>query len=563
MKKYFIPLFFVLLGCGEHSLDEALEVLENAFGTGLLPSNLDVIPQDVKNFSNVSASDLPSAVSLEDKFPPVKSQGQYGTCSVWSTGYAFKTALNAIDKNWSASDLEKASNQTSPKDLWLIIPADKRNANCSGVAMERAMDALIANGAASMADVPYDMSSSCNESSSKAKGDTNNKLANYRMIAYDKALCYRNSTAKEGMNVDNFKGYLAQGRPIPFAAVIGDRFKNWWNSSTAVLSADNNISFGHAMVLVGYDDSKGANGAFRVRNSWGTEWGDNGSIWVDYNFFVTNFCAYAFVAQSPNSPPDGDPPNPPKQDSKDLLARFAEDYPDPEDKTGNLRKRAFSYEIYNNGPTEILASENWGVYYMYYNAYDANEYGIIFEDLYTDEFGKQFCTKPEDFENKVCWGKYESETIAAGYGIWNNMNVKPGKIAGEEEAGGYGFEIPYEMPSITGDYYLVVYADYRDVIKESNENNNFYFIAAPNGKPLEFIDGVMQSTPLNSAASAVLGKRAKAAPVHSVVDLGELNGYTPQEIKTLLNRDKKNGVLAKKISQYRENSAPPVKRRRQ
>jgi hypothetical protein len=44
-----------------------------------------------------------------------------------------------------------------------------------------------------------------------------------------------------------------------------------------------------------------------------------------------------------------------------------------------------------------------------------------------------------------------------------------------------------------------------------------------------------------------------------VVDLGELNAYTPQEIKTLLNRDKKSGTLAKKIAEYRE-SAHPVKR---
>jgi hypothetical protein len=45
-----------------------------------------------------------------------------------------------------------------------------------------------------------------------------------------------------------------------------------------------------------------------------------------------------------------------------------------------------------------------------------------------------------------------------------------------------------------------------------------------------------------------------------VVDLGELNAYTPQEIKTLLNRDKKSGTLAKKIAEYRESSAHPVKR---
>jgi hypothetical protein len=138
------------------------------------------------------------------------------------------------------------------------------------------------------------------------------------------------------------------------------------------------------------------------------------------------------------------------------------------------------------------------------------------------------------------------------------MNIKPGKMAGEAEAGEYGFEVPYTMPSITGSYYLVAYADPKDVIKESNEDNNMYFISDKDGKPLKFVNGVTQSTFANS--SAVLGKRQRPAPVHSVVDLGELNAYTPQEIKTLLNRDKQNGTLAKKIAEYRANPAHPVKR---
>ncbi|MDR2583297.1 MAG: hypothetical protein LBC75_07450 [Fibromonadaceae bacterium] len=552
MKKYFVPLLFVLLGCGNHTFDNIVDdivddVVNKIFGTGLQTDSLNVIPQDVIRFGDADASSLPSSISLEDKFPPVQSQGQFGTCVAWSTGYAFKTALNAIEKNWTASDLAKASNQTSPKDLWLAIPSDKKGRGCNGVAFAYAMDALIANGAASLADVPYNMSGSCDASSSTAKGNTNNKLANYRKIAENQKLSEIGNKI-EGMEVENFKSYLAQGRPIIFGAKVCDRFHSW--RSSAVFSDDGYLSCGgHGMVLVGYDDSKGTDGAFRVRNSWGERWGDNGSIWVDYNYFLKKFCKYAFVAQNPNTPPPEDPviPNPPPKNTYDLLAKFAEDYQDDEN-PNNPRARLFSYEVYNNGSMEILAKQRWGIYYMYYNAYDANEYEIIFEDYYTDEYGKP-CTKPDD----VCWGKYENTSAITG-GLWNNMNVKPGKMAGEAEAEG-GFEMPYEMPSITGDYYLVVYADYENVIDESNEDNNFYFITSEGGKPLQFKNGVMQSTPLNSG---VLAKRAKT-PAHSVVDLGELNGYSPTEIKTLLKRDKKSGVLAKKVAKYRKN-ANPVKR---
>jgi hypothetical protein len=38
---------------------------------------------------------------------------------------------------------------------------------------------------------------------------------------------------------------------------------------------------GHAVTLIGYDDSKQA---FLIQNSWGTEWGLNGKFWMPYSF---------------------------------------------------------------------------------------------------------------------------------------------------------------------------------------------------------------------------------------------------------------------------------------
>ncbi len=38
------------------------------------------------------------------------------------------------------------------------------------------------------------------------------------------------------------------------------------------------------MVVIGYNDTKNA---FKVMNSWGTKWGDNGFAWIDYANFPT------------------------------------------------------------------------------------------------------------------------------------------------------------------------------------------------------------------------------------------------------------------------------------
>jgi len=554
MKKYvFLPFVFALLNCGEHgfgNLSECsdIECLLNRGAsvlsvTGWLAEeeNFSVIPQDVMSFTG-STSSLPSSFSIESKFPPIGSQNPYGTCVAWAVGYNLKTALNGMDNNWSSSDLAKAANQTSPRDLWGTIPANEKGDGCNGTNFEPAMDALISKGAASLAEVPYS-NMNC---SGTSNGKASNKLANYRKIAYNERL--QGGSRVDGMDVSNFKGYLSQGRPIVIGAKLGDRFMGW--NSNAVISSDtyNNPKMQHAyhaMVLSGYDDSKNA---FRVRNSWGSNWGDRGSIWVDYDFFLRNFCFAAFVAQNPTVAPQDD-----RQlaSGYDLVASLGEDFPDPE--STNPRARAFSYEIFNNGSSPVLANQKWSVLYLYYNARNANEYKIIFEDYYTNEYGRL-----------GEYGKYTQTSALVG-GIWNNVNVQPGKKAGEAEFGDEGFYIPYTMPNITGDYYLVVFADAYEKIQESNEDNNFYYITAANGKPLKFNNGVLQSTIANPtvAINNVLAKKTgRNAPAASVAELGELNGYTPQEIKFLIKRDKQNGVLAKKIAEYRETSSGVKKLKR-
>ena len=43
--------------------------------------------------------------------------------------------------------------------------------------------------------------------------------------------------------------------------------------------ASDSAGGGHAVVIVGWDDSKSA---WRVKNSWGTDWGENGYMWIAY-----------------------------------------------------------------------------------------------------------------------------------------------------------------------------------------------------------------------------------------------------------------------------------------
>jgi len=490
---------------------------------------MDNIPEDITPFDDDSKNLKPQA-DLSKWFPPIGDQGSYGTCVAWAVGYNLKTALNAIENAWLSNDLANQSNQVSPQDLWWSIPTSKRGSNCNGTNFEPALDAIIAKGVESLATVPYTKTVNCTKTTG---GNPNNKLANYRKIASE----------NEGLTPENFKGYLDAGRPIAFGARLGDRFMSWKSSSIIDYDTYNNPGMQHAyhaMALVGYDDSKRA---FRVRNSWGTSWGDNGSIWVDYTFFCKSFCFAAFVAQNPNVISVGAP-----QTGYDLLALFADDYPYSDD--DKRFTRTFEYEVYNSGTQTITPSQKWTVTYMYYNANKASEYEIIYDDYYTNEFGKE----------EGDYGFWDDARGLVG-GYWNNITLP------REETVGGDFEINYNMPKITGNYYLVLMADAYDVIRETNEDNNFYFITAENGKPLIFRDGVITNKPAgkstikNASAEKRPGLFANTENQTAVVP-GNLNAYTPAEIQTMLIHDKKNGKLELKRKAYSEKEKNHERRRK-
>jgi cathepsin L len=56
---------------------------------------------------------------------------------------------------------------------------------------------------------------------------------------------------------------------MPFQAYAGGVFQE-----------NNTGSLNHAVLIVGWSDQLGA---WRIKNSWGTNWGEQGYMWIDYN----------------------------------------------------------------------------------------------------------------------------------------------------------------------------------------------------------------------------------------------------------------------------------------
>lgn len=253
--------------------------------TGYLPDydDLDNIPDVLPPYDDDTISKY-DKVMLEQFFPPIGNQGDKGTCVAWAVGYNLKTALNAIENHWDSIMLAKPENQTSPKDLWFCIPKRQKGAGCSGAGFESAFNSLLTTGVASMADVPYEGMKDCD---GVGKGDSVNRINSFYEVSRNGQL----------PTISQMKAYIADTIPLVIGARLGDRFMQW--NDDGVINHDTYNYTGmhafHAMVLVGYDDKRHA---FRLRNSWGPEWGDKGSIWVDYNFFYHEMCYVVLMAEN-------------------------------------------------------------------------------------------------------------------------------------------------------------------------------------------------------------------------------------------------------------------------
>ena len=86
---------------------------------------------------------------------------------------------------------------------------------------------------------------------------------------------------------DIIKNLLYLGNPV----IIGIKIDVNFSHSTPLNSNDEYVynsynssqNYGnHAMLIVGYDNTLQA---FKVVNSWGSAWGNEGYCWISFNFF--------------------------------------------------------------------------------------------------------------------------------------------------------------------------------------------------------------------------------------------------------------------------------------
>lgn len=90
--------------------------------------------------------------------------------------------------------------------------------------------------------------------------------------------------------LDNVKRWLAAGLPSMFGFTVYNSIWDAENGHIPFPGPGDYVDGGHAIVAVGYDDNmkigNSPKGAFKIRNSWGTGWGQKGYGWMPYEYVL-------------------------------------------------------------------------------------------------------------------------------------------------------------------------------------------------------------------------------------------------------------------------------------
>ncbi|NJE45949.1 PEGA domain-containing protein [Thermococcus sp. GR7] len=290
-----------------------LELIKNAPG---YPGRTNSLRKALKNLAYPNAfslDSLPAKVVNGLYLPPVGSQGAVGSCVGWASTYYTWTYMI----NWFRG------NPTPSTDGEIMNPIFTYNlindGTDSGSYMLDAMNLISTIGAVPLNVFPLFVYGPYGDPDNYAwlwPNDTQWLSAPYNRgvdgmaspIGYPWDIYMLDLTNSTQFNY--LKGLLAYGY-IAYTGinVYGEFYGfNSTNNIYALNQNRRNYEGGHAVTIVGYDDTKqtpDGQGAFLLLNSWGEDWGDKGYFWLTYqaaqdpNHEISQGYAFVMVPKYP------------------------------------------------------------------------------------------------------------------------------------------------------------------------------------------------------------------------------------------------------------------------
>lgn len=223
---------------------------------------------------------LPAKVDLRQSWWSINDQGSTGSCVGWASAdgvlrYHLAQA-NRLPKSKSAL--------LSPRFVWMaskeldeFTSRPSTFIEAAGTSLKTAMDVIRKYGAVLDTSLPFKVNTLMH---------TGSENSFYADAATRKSASYFNL----GKNLNQWKSWLASNGPI----LAGLNVDATWDSAAstqgklAVFQPATKRG-GHAICIVGYNSD-----GFIVRNSWGTQWGDNGFGYASPAYINDGFYSEAY-----------------------------------------------------------------------------------------------------------------------------------------------------------------------------------------------------------------------------------------------------------------------------
>ena len=238
---------------------------------------IEVIPLE-KTFVP-SGAKLPPSVSLREGFTPIRNQGPLGSCTIFTMAGLFEYILKNTP---GGQDIDLSERFLYYNTRIAALEREGKptdHLENTGTSFYDAVHSLSRQGICKEPLCPYVESL---EEANQRPSDEAYHEALSRLVVEA-----RNVELKE----EHLKAALNEGYPIAVAVHLYSQFGESKTGFTPMPSEeeianpgeDQGMHRSHAMIVCGYSDE---NKVFVVRNSWGTDFGDNGYCYLPYSYLT-------------------------------------------------------------------------------------------------------------------------------------------------------------------------------------------------------------------------------------------------------------------------------------
>jgi hypothetical protein len=214
---------------------------------------------------------LPESVDLRRPWHPISDQGETSSCVGWAVAdsvlrwHLVESGRLAPDQKLSARHVWMSAKETDQRDDYPSTFLEQ-----DGTSLKAGLDVVRKFGVALESELPWDGSLATVPPAAFNKSARRRRIMAYFNLGDD-------TVPDRAARFPEWRKWLHQNGPVLVLVAQDQHFLTATGDLTAFDMAS--IHGSHAAALVGYGPEH-----FLLRSSWGTDWGDEGYVWMSLEY---------------------------------------------------------------------------------------------------------------------------------------------------------------------------------------------------------------------------------------------------------------------------------------